>query len=356
MEMTSGPGVAGHTLRDAAAALVTVMRNGEPDLQHLGFACLVDFHGKRRWSLGDPHATAFFRSSAKPLQALAMVESGAADAAGLDAADLAIICGSNLGGVEQTDQVRSVLAKSGLPPESLACGHGLTDTCSGKHAGMLTACRHLGLPVEGYLDPGHPWQRRMLATLCDYCAVSEREAAEALDGCSAPTYSIPIYNMALGFARLGREATVPGAAARLLRAMAEHPGGHTGEPDVRPYRLDGTARPGGVAASGTMRETGAGPTGGANPETGSEATWGPAAFVTKGGANGLHCAALPDLGLGFAMKVIDGSALPRWPVFTRALESAGLISKATAEAMAEELWPKVETRRGVIAGAIRMDF
>jgi L-asparaginase II len=306
--------------------LITVLRNGEPDLAHLGIACLTDAAGNCRWSLGDPHSKAFFRSSAKPLQALAMVESGAADAAGLDTADLAIVCGSHRGGPAQAEQVRSLLAKSGLGPEALACGNGLADECSGKHAGMLTACTHLKLPVATYLDAGHPWQRRMLATICEWCAADPREIAMAVDGCSAPTFSLPVYNMALGFARLARAGEKPGAAARLLQAMAENPAGHTGEPDMRPF----------------SREGGCGPF--------------PAAFITKGGANGLHCAAVPGLGLGFALKVVDGSAVPRWPVLTRALELAGLISAGTAAAMRSALWPKIETRRGEPAGEIRPEF
>jgi L-asparaginase II len=82
----------------------------------------------------------------------------------------------------------------------------------------------------------------------------------------------------------------------------------------------------------------------------------PAAIISKGGANGLHCAALPGLGLGFAMKVVDGSTVPRWPVLTRALETAGLISKATVRAMEQALWTRIETRRGEPAGSLRVEF
>ena len=334
MEMTCATAGGEGALKGAAVPLVTVTRNGADDMQHLGFACLVDADGKCKWFLGDPHAKAFFRSSAKPLQAMTMVLSGAADAAGLDEADLAIICGSNLGGREQMDQVASVLRKSGLGPEALGCGDGLGDMCSGKHAGMLTACNHLRLPMDSYLDPDHPWQRSMLDTLCGYCAVNAGETRSAVDGCSAPTFSLPVYNMALGFARLAREsASGPGPSARLLRAMAENPGGHTGEPDLRAFVL-------------------ADPAPGRKPMPHTAA----AALVTKGGANGLHCAAIPSLGLGFALKVIDGAALPRWPVLIRALEQADLISSKTAEAMRLALCPKIETRRGSPAGAIRLEF
>ena len=326
MEMTGPAEDSAHRLQDGAVPIATVLRNGEPDLVHFGFACLVDASGKCRWSLGDPHTKAFFRSSAKPLQALAMVQSGAADAAGLDNADLAIVCGSHSGGPAQVEQVRTVLAKTGLGPEALGCGDGLADQCSGKHAGMLTACRHLKLPIESYLDESHPWQVRMRDLICEYCAVDPSETVSAVDGCSAPTLTLPVYNMALGFARLARAAEQAGPEQQLFAAMAENPSGHTGEPDMRPFLREG----------GPSRFA--------------------AAFITKGGANGLHCAAAPGLGLGFAMKVLDGSTGPRWPVLTQALRAAGLISEATAAKMRMALWPKIETRRGATAGEIRVEF
>jgi len=325
MEMTGPNEEGGHRWDEGAAPLLTQLRGGEPDLSHRGFACLVDASGKCLWSLGDPHVRAFFRSSAKPLQALAMVESGAADAAGLDDADLAIVCGSHAGGPDQVERVRTLLAKSGLGPEALGCGDGLADQCSGKHAGMLTACRHLKLPLDTYLHRDHPWQRRMLAVTCEWCAADAEAVPLAVDGCSAPTFSLPIYNMALGFARLARAAADPGPVARLLRAMVGHPA-HTGEPDMRGFALRGGAAPL------------------------------PAAFVTKLGANGVHCAAVPGPGLGFAMKVADGASAPRWPVLTRAFELAGLIDAKTAAAMRERLWPRIETRRGEPAGALRLEF
>jgi L-asparaginase II len=315
-----------HRWDEGAAPLLTQLRGGEPDLSHRGFACLVDSAGKCLWSLGDPHAKAFFRSSAKPLQALAMVESGAADAMGLDEADLAIVCGSHVGGQEQIAQVRALLAKNGFGPEVLGCGDGLADQCSGKHAGMLTACRHLNLPIASYLDPDHPWQRRMLSVLCDWCSADPADMPVAVDGCSAPTFSLPVYNMALGFARLARASEAPGPVRRLFAAMAENPQGHTGEPDLKGFSLAGRSAP--------LK----------------------AAFVTKLGANGLHCGALPGLGLGFAMKVVDGASAPRWPVFTRALELRGLIDADTAKAMRERLWPRIETRRGAPAGSLRLEF
>jgi L-asparaginase II len=309
-----------NALRDASVPMASVMRGGEPDTVHLGIACLVDSRGDILWSLGDPGVRSFFRSCAKPLQALALLESGAADAAGLGDRDLAIICGSHAGGPEQTTLVEAILAKSRLAPTALGCGEGLADMCSGKHAGMLTACAHLGLPLESYLDADHPWQLRILARVCEYCRYDTAGMGPAMDGCSAPTQSLPLFNMAYGFARLAAEAASQGPAKRLLGAMAAHPGGDTGEPDLRIFSAEAGA------------------------------------LVTKNGANGLLCAALPGLGLGFALKIADGASLPRWPVFIRALEQAGILSPSAARSMAASLCPPISTRRGENAGHIRLDF
>ena len=309
-----------NALRDASVPMVSVMRGEEADAAHQGIACLVDSGGKILWALGQPLVHAFFRSCAKPLQAMALLASGASDAAGLDDRDLAIICGSHAGGPDQIAQVAGILAKSGLNASALGCGGGLSDMCSGKHAGMLTACKRLDLPLGTYLQAEHPWQKRILAVIREYCRYEVPETARAVDGCSAPTHSLPVYNMAVGFARLAEEAESPGAAARLLGAMSAHPGGHTGEPDLRVFS----------SGAGTI--------------------------VTKGGANGLLCAALPGLGMGFALKIADGAALPRWPVFTHALEQAGIITPSTAREMGAMLWPDISSRRGENAGRIRLDF
>jgi L-asparaginase II len=343
------------------AQLATVTRNSLPDTLHYGAACVADADGKVIWSIGGPDSRAFFRSSSKPMQALAALP--AARAFGFDEAELAILCGSHEGGLPQTRQVRGMLDKIGLKEADLLCGNGLADNCSGKHAGMLAACRHAGHPIENYCDTDHPLQRAILRIIADYCGLPTGDILPGLDGCTAPTFNLPLRNMARGFARMGLEAAAaetaasvttgagmpggfpgaqPGQAtasappggpatqggfspasngpAILFRAMLAHPGGHTGEPDVRPF-----------------------PVGGSPP-------------LTKGGANGLLCAALPGLGLGFALKVADGTGPIRWPVFLTVLERAGLLASGDAARMRLALTPPVATRRGAPTGEIVLAF
>jgi L-asparaginase II len=305
--------------------LATVTRGELPDTLHYGAACLVDSDGKTIWSLGDPETRAFFRSSSKPLQALPAFE--ALDRFAFTEGDLAIFCGSHEGGPAQTAQVRGILAKCGLGEEHLQCGNGLSDNCSGKHAGMLAACLHHGWPIENYCDNNHPLQKRIRALVAEHCDLPEEDLLPGLDGCSAPTFNLPLRNMALGFARLGHAAAsaaspAPAASvapARFFRAMTAHPE-FTGEPDLRAFPVRGETP------------------------------------VTKGGANGLLCAALPRLGLGFALKVADGTAQVRWPVFIAALQSNGLLNSAEAQRMREALVPGIVTRRGAPVGQILLAF
>jgi len=281
----------------------------------------VDCDGTILASVGDPQTRAYIRSSAKPIQALPVLAGGAAEAFGLDDADIAIICGSHHGGEAQIAQVRAVLAKCGLDESALQSGSGIADNCSGKHSGMLAACKHAGFSLEDYTAPDHPHQRRILETLKAVCRLSDSEIVVGVDGCSAPIHYFPIFNMALGYARLAGDSLgqpFDAAARRILRAMWDHPGGHTGEPDYR--ELLGEA-----------------------PR-----------LLTKGGGYGVYCAGVAGRGIGFAMKVADGAAIPLKPVFSEMMRRLGVFSAEEASAIRERLWPRVDNRRGQIVGQLQL--
>lgn len=308
--------------RDAAVPLVRVNRSGVKDNLHRGVAVAVDDGGSVLLSFGDSGARAYIRSAAKPIQALPVILSGAADACGFDDADVAIICGSHKGGEGQVAQVRSILAKAGLAEGQLKSGGGIADNCSGKHAGMLAASRHAGFDLEGYLEPDHPHQRRIVEILGRVCGLEVSAITLGTDGCGAPIHYIPVLNMALAYARMSRpgrhfdEATC-GALERVTRAMQAHPGGHTGEPDY-------------ADALGEAR------------------------FLTKGGGSGIYCAGVPGRGMGFAMKVEDGASVPLRPVFTEVMRRLRMLTDEEAALFKERFWPKVVNRRGATVGDVEL--
>ncbi|MFM8825633.1 MAG: asparaginase [Actinomycetota bacterium] len=187
------------------------------------------------------------RSAVKPLQAVPLVETGAADRFGLDTAELAVAAGSHGGDEPHVAAVRSLLAKVGLTPDALECGphppldRGAADAlvrrgeaarpehnnCSGKHAGMLAVCRHLGLPLAGYTAADHPVQRLVTTTLRELAGVGEGEMIGGIDGCGIPAFALPLAAWARAYARFGSAGGLSparaGAAERLRRAIAARP-------------------------------------------------------------------------------------------------------------------------------------
>jgi L-asparaginase II len=248
-------------------------------------------------ALGDVARPIFPRSAVKAMQAIPLIESGAADAFGLGEEELAVACASHSGEAVHLAAVRKLLAKSGLDESLLACGahwpigenasRELTradrnptpihNNCSGKHAGMLAVARHLGIATRGYERPDHPVQEEIRRILSETCRVRLERDAMGIDGCSIPTFAFPLQGLATGFARLatgkGLSASRAGAARRLMKACFAHPVLVAGE-----GRFDTTV----------MRGL-------------------PRVVFAKGGAEGVHCASLPERGIGIAVKVDDGA-------------------------------------------------
>jgi len=314
----------------AHVPLARVTRAGVQDNLHYGALAVVDDSGSALFDCGDPGTRGYIRSAAKPIQAIPVLISGAPEAFGLGDADVAIICGSHRGGEAQVAQVRSILAKAGLSEEQLQSGSGIEDNCSGKHSGKLSACKHLGYDLEGYLDPAHPHQKAILETIAQVCALEPDEIHIGVDGCGAPIHYIPVRSMALGYARLSRpekhfDAPTAAAVKRITRAMAASPGGHTGEPEY----VDALGG-GGGGGGGEIR------------------------FISKSGGNGVYCAGVIGKGVGFAVKVADGSGVPLKPVFTEVMRRLGVLSDDEAAVFRDRFWPAVKNRRGTVVGEVEV--
>lgn len=244
---------------------VEVMRGDVVEARHRVHAVAVR-GGEVVGRAGDASLVTFFRSSAKPIQALPVVRARA------DLADdeVAIACASHLARPEQLEVVRRLLAKAPATEDDLACGRPPTrieHDCSGKHAGMLALCAAMGWSREGFERPEHPCQQAMLAEIADATGVDPDEIPTATDGCGVVTYALSLERMAHAFSTFhGREG-----AAIVVRAMSAYP------ELVRGPR----------AADTVLMQ--------AHP-----------GWIAKGGAEGLLCAASPD-GLGVALKVEDGA-------------------------------------------------
>lgn len=285
--------------------LVELWRGPMVESRHRGAWAVVDAAGKLRASAGDVARPVYPRSAVKVLQALPLVASGAAETLGLGDAELALACASHGGEPAHVATAAGMLARAGLDEQALGCGSHwpsfeaasralarqggepgpLHNNCSGKHAGMVCLgclmARAQGVEpaafLRGYVQPDHPVMREVSAALQAATACDLSRAPMATDGCSIPTFGIPLQQLALGFARVatgqGLSDEHARAAQRLRRAVA--------------------AQPFMVAGSGRF-------------DTRVMAHFGERVFC-KVGAEGVYCAALPALGLGLALKMDDGN-------------------------------------------------
>jgi L-asparaginase II len=286
--------------------LVEALRGGHVESRHRGAVAVIDADGRVVAALGDVERPVFPRSAVKLLQALPLVASGAADRFGLADDELALACASHNGEPAHVAAARSMLAKCGLDADVLECGAhwptrdtvqramaaagetpgALHNNCSGKHAGFvclgcLLAAARGDDPrafVRGYVRPDHPVMRAVTAALQATTGFDPATAPCGTDGCSIPTWGIALRPLALGFARVatghGLSAAHAAAARRLRRAVA-----------AAPFMVGGTDR----FDTRVMQRLGE-------------------RVCCKVGAEGVYGAALPELGLGVAIKVDDGAA------------------------------------------------
>ena len=283
--------------------LVEVMRGGVLESSHCGALAVLDADGAVVAKLGDIDQPIFPRSAVKVLQALPLVASGAADQLGLTDEELAIACASHNGEEIHAQTAARMLAKAGLDAAALECGahwpyldtaaralaaqgrepSALHNNCSGKHAGFLClACALQGgvdlrQYTRGYVQPEHPVMREVTAALQTATGFDLANAARGTDGCSIPTYAIPLRHLARAFARVGTGVGLSSghahAAKRLRAAVAK-----------APFMVAGSGR----FDTRVMQQLGE-------------------RVFCKVGAEGVFCAALPERGLGVAIKIDDGN-------------------------------------------------
>lgn len=284
--------------------VVEAVRGDVVEARHRIHAVAVS-DGKIVASCGDPALVTYFRSAAKPLQALPVVRVRP----DLGDAEIAIACASHLHRPEQLAPVQRLLTKADATEDDLECGPEptrLEHNCSGKHAAMLLLCRVNGWPAEGYRLASHPCQEMMLGEIATAAELAPEAMPTAVDGCGVVTYALPLERMAHAFSRL--ESLEGGSrAAEAMRAQPDLIRG-VGAPDTELMRL--------------------------------EEGW-----VAKGGAEGLLCAVRD--GLGVALKVEDGAQRPLRSALAELLRVLGLVTGDLADA-------SIENSRGEVVGELRV--
>jgi L-asparaginase II len=322
---------------------VEVWRGDMVESRHRAAVAVVDARGRLAERLGDVSRPVYGRSAIKPIQALSLIESGAADRYGLGPAEIALACASHNGEPRHVGLVAAWLARIGLGVADLECGpqvpyaeaaaaalrragdppSALHNNCSGKHAGFLSTARHFGEPTAGYIRRSHPVQRRVEATLSAMTGQPLAEAPHGIDGCGIPVIGIPLEALALAMARIADPADLPTARAeavlRIRKAIA-----------ADPFLTAGTGRFG----TQLMQVTGE-------------------AALVKSGAQGVYAAALPGLGLGVALKVDDGTGQAAEVLLGAVLCRLGVLSPDQQADLADLLEPPVPNRAGRETGRIR---
>lgn len=322
----------------APPALVIHRRGGEPESVHRGWiVCLENGDEK---SVGDPGLPVFTRSCTKPFQALACLLSGAADRFGLTPPELALACASHNGSPEHRELALKILARGGLDESQLKCGasepYGDTErieylqksgrplagihNCSGKHAAFLLTQIHLGGDPARYLELDSPLQKLVRELVGEALSVSPDQLGEFVDGCSAPTFHLPLRALALGFARLANPSMAPARIApaleRLRDAITAWPMFHSGR-----GRLCEA-----IVTSSRGR------------------------VIPKNGAEGVYAFGVRGRNAGFAIKIEDGSSRGYESIVVNTLIKRGFVEESDASTLRKFADPNLYNAAGLVIG------
>ncbi|SEF68065.1 asparaginase [Bosea lathyri] len=323
--------------------LAEVTRGNTVESRHRGAAIVLDADGGVVFSVGDVERPVFPRSAVKAIQGLPLFESGAADRYGLSEPEIALAVSSHSGEPEHAETSLAMLRKAGRDAGCLECGtqwpmgeaaaramakagqepSALNNNCSGKHAGFVCLACGLDEDPAGYVKAGHAVQQAVRGALEEVTGAAHSSERMGIDGCSIPSYAVPLSALALGFARFG---TGHGfgperakAAARIRKAVAAHP-----------FMVAGTGR----FDTRAMEQLGA-------------------RLFTKTGAEGVYCGALPELGYGIALKCDDGAGRAAEIAMAALIARFLPMSEAEAQAFAPLRENILKNWNGVEVGRVR---
>ena len=323
--------------------LVIVTRNNYVESIHHGIVCITDAMGKILYNVGNPDTEIFFRSAAKPFQAIPLIASGAADHYRISLQEIAVACASHTGSKEHQETVRILLERLGLHEHALHCGimwpldkeekqnlslnqkmpSELHCGCSGKHAAMLALAKYRNHSLENYEEVDHPVQKEIMSMISEFSGEAVNSSRMGIDGCGAPIYLLPIKKIALSYARLSifsrdTNSLLHKSCKTIWNAM-------TGYPEM----VAGHDR----FCTHLMKVT--------NDR-----------IVAKIGSEGVYCLALKDGNIGVCIKIADGNERATAPAIMQLLKELDFISKQ--EFMKLEQWhaPLLKNNSGHPIGRI----
>lgn len=307
---------------------------------HLGHVAVVDTDGRVHASLGDPGHVTYFRSCAKPFQAIGSLSTGIAARYELTSEHIAIMAASHSGEPGHVEIVRELLRRTGIAESALQCGAhwpyderaataarrqmdeplAVFNNCSGKHAGMLAAARALDAPLETYLDPAHPVQQRIRGVIEAFTGCPPAVIPYGIDGCSAPNAAVPLAAMARSFA--GLLTSTDETPTSVVAAMTQHP-----------FLIGGTDR----FDTRLMEVTGG-------------------RLLAKGGAAGAHCTGDRRSRRGLAVKFDSGDGTWTAVAVVAALERLGWLDQGEREALSNFARPTLRNHKRQAVGTVRPVF
>jgi L-asparaginase II len=328
---------------------IKVYRGEHIESSHVVHIAVVTAKGGLLAYYGNPFRLTFARSSMKPFQAIPAVESNALETYGISKKELALFCASHSGEPYHRKSVADVLNKINLQESDLQCGtHVPRDTesykeliksggeltpfysnCSGKHSGMLTGCVMQNMDTASYREISHPYQQQILHVIADVAQYDRDKIAISVDGCGVPVHRVPLYNLALAFARLSKPQNWEGGSDKrkssldqIRDAMMTHP-----EMVAGTNRFDTD-----LMAAFDQR------------------------IVAKGGAEGVHCFGVRETGIGVALKVVDGNGRATSVASMEILKQLTIGEKTLWDKLEPYVHAPVLNARNETIGEIKPDF
>jgi L-asparaginase II len=324
--------------------LVEVYRGGLLESFHRGVVCVVNQQNEIIFSVGDTEQLCYPRSAMKLLQVIPLLLNGGVEKFNFNLEEIAVMCGSHNAESEHLRVVSSILKKMGLNPDHLNCGpqypsskkdtnalikadvkpHQIHNNCSGKHAGMLATCALMNWPIEDYINPNHPLQKAIKEICALMYEYPEQKMITALDGCSAPIFSVPVKNQAIAYKNLVSNNHLPdavkAACAMVVKAVSAYP-----------FMVAGSKR----YCTDMMQITA--------PQ-----------IIGKTGAEGIFCITFTEQKLGVCIKIDDGKMLPQYNVAQALVNASGLFTEDKLAPLQHHLQTPITNFNKLTTGEIKV--